>query len=231
MPLIKMLSYNIRHGQGMDGQIDLSRITAALAPWDADFICLQEVDMQRPRSFSVNQAAELARQLDMDYVFGAAINYKIGAYGNAILSRYPVVKSANHMLPAPNSQRAMLEAEITVRGNALRLFNTHMELDRKLRLKQIQEFIVPLILSANSATLFCGDLNEGPEEAGVSYLGNYMQDSFKANSSSLTNTFPTDHPSARMDYIFFNQACAAVDYQIIPSLASDHLPIMASIDI
>lgn len=230
MPIIKMLNYNIRHGQSMDGKINLARIVEVLASMDADLISLQEVDVQRPRSFGIDQAAEIARQLDMDFVFGAAINYKIGAYGNAILSRYPVLQSVNHQLPAPRPERSMLELKIEVRGKILRLFNTHMELDRKLRLRQIQEYIIPLILSANTATLFCGDLNEGPAEAGILYLSNYLQDSFRVNSGSLTKTFPSDNPITRMDYIFYNQACAAVDYQIIPSLASDHLPIIASID-
>ena len=230
MPIIKVVSYNIKSGQGMDGKIDLFKTAEVLARLDADFISLQEVDLNRPRSFSVDQAAYLARKLNMDYVFGAAIDYKNGAYGNAILSRFPVLKSTNHQLPAPDPKRTMLEVEVEVRGKGLRLFNTHMELDRKLRLIQMQDFIVPLILSATTAAVFCGDLNEGPEEAGVSYLGNYLQDSFIANTTSLTKTFPSDHPNERMDHIFFNQACAAVEYQILSSLASDHLPIMASID-
>ena len=230
MPIIKAVNYNIRYGQGMDGKINLAKTAEVLASMDADFISLQEVDVQRPRSFSIDQADELARQLDMDYVFGAAINYETGAYGNVILSRFPVISSTNHQLPAPDPKRAMLEVEVEVRGQILRLFNIHMELDRKLRLSQIQDFIVPLILSANTAALLCGDLNEGPEEAGIRYLSNYLQDSFRVNSGSLINTFPSDHPLERMDYIFFNQACAAVDYKIIPSLASDHLPVIASID-
>lgn len=230
MPIIKVASYNIKSGQGMDGITDLGRIADVLTSLDADFISLQEVDLNRPRSFSVDQAADLARRLDMDYVFGAAITYRIGAYGNAILSRFPILKSTNHQLPAPDPKRAILEIEAEVRGKILRLFNTHMELNRNLRLRQMQEFIVPLILSANTAAVFCGDLNEGPDEAGVSYLGIYLQDSFKVNSKSGTATFPADNPSERMDYIFLNQACAALEYQIITSLASDHLPIVVKID-
>lgn len=231
MPIIKIVSYNIRHAQGTDGQVDLSRIAAALGAGDADFICLQEVDFNRPRSFFVDQAADLARELKMDYVFGVAVDYEPGAYGNAILSRFPISKFINHKLPAPDPRRVMLEVEVKVRGKTLRLFNTHMELNRNLRLNQIRDYIVPLLLSTDSAALFCGDLNEGPEEDGVSYLSNYMRDSFYVNSGSLIHTFPADNPCERMDYIFYNQTCAAVDYQIIPSLASDHLPILASIDL
>lgn len=230
MPLIKVLSYNIRNGQGLDGKIDLSRIAAALSSWDADLICLQEVDVNRTRSFSVHQPDYLAGQLNMHAVFGAAINYDRGAYGNAILSRFPVVKSLNHILPAPDPKRAMLEVIIEIQGKILRLCNTHMELDRYLRLKQMQEFIIPFLLAENTPTLFCGDLNEDPQGAAVRYLNNYLQDSFKMHRGSQQYTFPANQPAERMDYIFYNSACAAVEYQILVSEASDHLPVLTSID-
>lgn len=230
MPLIKVLSYNIRHGLGMDGKIDISRMAAALSAWDADIICLQEVDVNRPRSSSVHQPDYLADQLNMHAVFGPAINYDRGAYGNAILSRFPIVQSSNHVLPAPDPKRALLEARFEIQGKLLRLCNTHMELDRHLRLKQMQEFIVPFMLAENTATLFCGDLNEDPQGAAVRYLGNYLQDSYKMNKGSQQYTFPVNQPAERMDYIFYNSDCAAVDYQILDSEASDHLPVLATID-
>lgn len=230
MPLIKVLSYNIRHGQGLDGKIDLPRIASVLSAWDADFICLQEVDVNRPRSFSVHQPEYLAGALNMHYVFGAAINYGSGAYGNAVLSRFPIIKSLNHVLPATDPKRAMLEARFEIQGKVLRLCNTHMELDRSLRLNQMQDFIIPFMLTENIPTLFCGDLNEDPHGAAVRYLGNYLQDSFTMNKGKQQYTFPANQPQERMDYIFYNAACAAVDFQILDAAASDHLPILAGID-
>jgi len=230
MTIIKVVTYNIRNGQGMDGKIDLSRVAEVLKAWDADFISLQEVDMYRPRSLFRNQAGSLAKTLNMEYVFGAAISYQIGAFGNAILSRYPILKTTNHQLPASKPERAMLEVHFDVQGKLLRIFNTHMELNRNLRLQQIKSFIVPLIMSSNSAAVLSGDLNEDPNELGVKYLTNYLHDSFEANIGSLTATFKADHPLERMDYILLNQACAAADYQIIPSLASDHLPVLVRIE-
>lgn len=233
MAVIKVVSYNIKNGQGMDGRVDLSRTADVLQALDADIICLQEIDKYRRRSFFCNQAAKLARIMQMEYVFGSAIRYIIGAYGNALLSRYPVIKSVNHQLPVPTgrSKRAMLEMHCTIGGKKLRVFNTHMELDRKLRLKQIENFIVPLILSTDSAAILCGDLNETPDDAGVKFLYDCFKDSFVANTGSVTATFRADQPVERMDYILLNPACRAVDYKIIPSLASDHLPVMAWVEL
>lgn len=232
MPNIKIASYNIKNGQGMDGRLNLPRTAEVLAALDADFICLQEVDKYRRRSFFRNQAASLAQILKMECVFGPAIKYPIGAYGNAVLSRYPVIKSVNHQLPVPagKSKRAMLEVHADIEGNLLRIFNTHMELDRKLRLQQIRNFIVPLIMSGHSAAILSGDLNENPEDAGVKYLYGYFQDSFAVNTGSIMATFRADHPRERMDYILLNQICTALDYRIIPSLASDHLPVLARVE-
>ncbi len=229
MPIIKVASYNIKYGQGMDGKLDLCKIAEVLANLDADFICLQEVDRYRPRSHFDNQARNLAKMLNMDYEFGAAINYRIGSFGNAILYRYPVLKVINHQLPAVKPERAMLEMHFDVQGNLLRIFNTHMELNRKLRLKQIHNFIVPMIDSNISSAILCGDLNEKPDDPGVKYLLDYLQDSFVVNSGSETATFRADNPLERMDYILLNQYCKAVDYKIIASLASDHLPVFAQI--
>ncbi len=230
MPLIRMASYNIKTSQGMDGKMDIFRTAQVLETMKADCISLQEVDNHRPRSFFENQAGVIARILKMDYVFGAAINYKVGSFGNAILSKYPIIKSINHQLPASKPERSMLEVHLHINGQLLRVFNTHMELDRNLRLEQIRDFIVPLVMSSNSPAILSGDLNEGPDGLGITYLMNYFQDSFSVNSGTLTATFTADQPRERMDYILLNQTCAAVDYQIISSQASDHLPVMACID-
>ncbi len=231
MSIVKVASYNIKNGQGMDGKTDLARIYEVLADMDADCISLQEVDMFRPRSYFRNQAGSLARMLKMDYAFGPALTYRIGSFGNAILSRYPILKTKNHRLPASKPRRAMLEVQIDIKGELLSLFNTHLELDRRLRLKQIQNYILPLILSAPSAAILSGDLNETPDDLGVKYLNNYLQDSFEANTGSLTATFRADNPLERMDYILLNPSCAAIDYRILASLASDHLPVLTWIEI
>lgn len=76
---LRVVSYNIHHGTDVYGNPSLERIAEVLASLDADIIALQEVDMNHPRSGRKNQAAELARRLDMGYVFGAAKRYPPGS--------------------------------------------------------------------------------------------------------------------------------------------------------
>ena len=88
---VTLASYNIKHGQGMDGLIDLSRQADVLVALDADLIALQEVDFVTQRSGLVNQAARLAELMsektggDWRYIEAPAIEFEGGFYGNGSL--------------------------------------------------------------------------------------------------------------------------------------------------
>src|SRR5690606_16250040 len=108
---IRVVSYNIRHGRGMDDSLDLSRSAAVLASLRPDIVGLQEVDDRVERSGNVDEAAELGEQLGMEHVFGAFMPYQGGRYGMAILSRFPIVSVNPLRLPEGNEPRIALLAE------------------------------------------------------------------------------------------------------------------------
>lgn len=230
MSTVRIVTYNIKNGHGQDGKLNLRRTAAALADLDGDIICLQEVDRRRRQTYFTNQSAYLARKLHMQYSFGPAINYRWGAFGNAILSRHPIVREKNYQLPTFNSKRSIQEVHLMIGTSSLRVFNTHLELNYKLRLKQAESFIVPLVNASDEPGVLCGDLNESPPCPAVQCLRNYFRDSFDVNSGSCIYTFPADVPNDRIDYIFLNAACRAVDYKITPTQASDHLPVLAVVE-
>lgn len=230
MTTVRIVTYNIKSGYGQDGQLNLKRTAAALKDLDADIICLQEVERRMKQTHFVDQAGYLARKLHMRHRFGSAIDYRWGAFGNAILSRHPIVRENNYQLPALSSKRAIQKVQFMIDGNGLRVFNTHMELNYKLRLKQVEDFIVPLITASDEPGVLCGDFNESPQCPAIQCLNSYYQDSFYMNSSSCIYTFPVDEPNDRIDYIFLNSACSTIDYQITPTQASDHLPVLAIVD-
>lgn len=62
---LRAVTYNIRNCEGMDGKVDLPRVSLVLKSLNADIISLQEVDMRRPRTFLVRQANALANSLHM----------------------------------------------------------------------------------------------------------------------------------------------------------------------
>ncbi|NIP81595.1 MAG: endonuclease/exonuclease/phosphatase, partial [Gemmatimonadetes bacterium] len=94
--ILRVAAYNIRHGRGMDGRVDLRRTAEAIGRLDADVIALQEVDRETERTGGVDQTAVLAGMLGYRGYHGAHRPYQGGEYGNAVLTRLPVLASRTH---------------------------------------------------------------------------------------------------------------------------------------
>src|SRR5690348_4890030 len=92
---ITVLTYNIHHGAGTDGKYDLSRVADVIKKSGADLVALQEVDKGTKRTKD-DQPAELEKLTGLHAVFGNAMNYDGGEYGDLILSRYPVGATEVH---------------------------------------------------------------------------------------------------------------------------------------
>jgi endonuclease/exonuclease/phosphatase family metal-dependent hydrolase len=172
---LKIVTYNIQFGMGRDGNFDLDRIVRVIA--DADIIALQEVDVNWDRSGNVDQCAKIAEALpEHYYVYGANVDVlksrelKNGRvdnrrrqFGNAILSRYPILSSRNLLYPkfgASNAhaiQRGAVEATLDTPLGVIRAYSTHLcHLSSKQRCKQILQL---LETSRNAPS-------EGPVESG-----------------------------------------------------------------
>jgi endonuclease/exonuclease/phosphatase family metal-dependent hydrolase len=140
---MKLLSWNIQWGRGMDGRVDLARILHAIHEvGDFDVICLQEVAVNfpgLPGSHGENGFAELSAGLSgYTAVYGAATDVPDGRggrslFGNAIFSRLPVGQVWRHLLPwpaepdAPSMQRVLVEAVVHADIGPLRVMTTHLE--------------------------------------------------------------------------------------------------------
>lgn len=231
MQNLRIASYNIQHGKGMDGILNLNRTSQLLSQIDADLVFLQEVDMFRTSSHLVRQVQRLALGLGMHWIYGPVRAYPIGSYGNAILSRFPIKEKGNHLLQDTIDPRRCLQAEISLAGKPLALFDTHLGLKQAVRLQQVQDVILPLLLSVPGPAILAGDFNATVNRPETSLLAEHLNDTFSKNSGPLTNTFSAINPTARIDYIFTNQYCMAANYFIMASTASDHLPIIAEIEI
>jgi len=140
---MKLLSWNIQWGRGMDGQVDLARILRTIRQLgDFDVICLQEVAVNfsgLPGSHGENQVAALAAGLPgYTPVYGVATDVPDGhggrsQFGNALFSRLPVGQVWRHLLPwpaeadAPSMQRVLVEAVVAAESGPLRVMTTHLE--------------------------------------------------------------------------------------------------------
>ncbi|CAH0345346.1 endonuclease/exonuclease/phosphatase family protein [Bacillus sp. CECT 9360] len=235
---VEVMSYNIHHAEGVDGVLDLDRIARIIEESDAKIIGLQEVDNHwSERSDFQDQAKWLAERLGMFYVYGANLDrepLKEGEprrqYGTAILSKYPILHSENHPLTkiGNTEQRGLLEATINVKGNHLHFYNTHLALTSAEREIQIRE-INDIAGQAKGPKIIMGDLNATPESKEMQLINTNYKDVFAETPEAYT--YPAKNPTKRIDYIFTSDDIEANDVEVIKTLASDHLPLTAEIEL
>src|SRR6266550_6659404 len=88
---LRVMTYNIHVGVGMDKKLDLKRIADVINDQHPDLVGLQEVDRGVKRTQGIDEIAELARLTRMQFVFAHNLDYQGGQYGVAILSRFPIL--------------------------------------------------------------------------------------------------------------------------------------------
>lgn len=224
---LKLLTYNIRHGLGIDGKVDLSRVLGVLQITAADIIGLNEVDKYQKRSGFQNQARWLAKKLKMYYRFAPAYGRFVGQMGNAILSRYPILTSRITRLTSIGEQRVALEAHIGLEKTYLTCICTHLGLSSKERMAQVQE-LEELINQAEKPLVLMGDFNASPTNPEITVLSRTLKDAMEGQEKP---TFPASNPKERIDYVFISDNCAIINADAIESEASDHLPVVAAVEV
>ena len=163
MSEIKLVTFNICHGKGLDGSVALKRIAQTLNTIDADLVALQEVDRRMPRSYLQNQAQILARQTGMNFAYAPNLHFSgLASFGNAILSKYPILEASNLLLPGKKEQRGLQHCLLDL-GNLgkISLFNTHLGLSSEERLQQGKS-VAKAIERTGYPALLAGDFNFSP---------------------------------------------------------------------
>lgn len=229
---MRVMSYNIRHGRGLDGRLDLERIAAVLRDARADVVLLQEVDRGTERTDRRDLAAELAALTGMHGVFSRNIPYQGGEYGNATLSRFPVVAWTNlhFRMLRPGEQRGLLQVTAEVPGQGrVQFWNTHIDYrpDDAERLGNVAEVNALLDRTADPVILG-GDFNDLPGSRVHAALGARWQDAWLAAGEGDGFTYPADRPAKRIDYFWVPHGSAwqAARAWVPDTTASDHRPVV-----
>ncbi len=204
LPALTVVTYNIRHGRGMDEQVNLERTAAALRRLDPDLVGLQEVDNRASRSGSVDQAAELGRLLGMHHAFGAFMSLQGGQYGMAILSRRPIVAATPVELPTGNEPRVALAVELAFPdGTRLMVVNVHFDWveNDSFRFAQAQELTVWLD-ALPIPYLIMGDFNDVPESRTLKLWADRAVPAAKPTDQRFT--FSSTRPAREIDHLFLS---------------------------
>ena len=165
---LRVMSYNIHHGQGTDGKIDLERLARVINSVEPDLVGLQEVDNDVPRSQHIHQAEELGELTELMHTFSSSIPLNEGLYGNAALRRWNA-GSVNNALPNPDNgeQRCILKMDIKPGKQYSNFYflNTHFdhrpkETSRLESAKFINEWVKE---HGETPMILVGDFNSRPD--------------------------------------------------------------------
>lgn len=230
---LRVMAYNIHHAQPMgEDHIDLEAIAQVIRDADPDLVALQEVDADTQRSGAGNQAAMLAEKLDMHYFFAKAIDYGGGEYGQAVLSKHPILEEEAIFLPhvTPGSEQRVL-AFIRVQlpwGKELHFGSVHLDHrgDPKDRLSQLEE-VIKATSKDDLPVILAGDFNALEGSATMEMVYKY----FEPTCTDCSPTFPANDPDKTIDFVVYKDPLnllRLLNNKVIDEpKASDHRPVMA----
>ncbi len=229
---LRVLSYNIHHGAGVDRKLDLERIAGILKRSGADLIALQEVDRVVQRTGKVDQLQELARLTGMHPAFARFMDYGGGKYGLAILSRYPIDHSWPILLPPGKAEpRSALAIRVEHPGfGPVTFVCLHFDWidDDTQRYAQAQALLAALGDVAGTVIL-AGDFNDRPGSRTLRLiLGQFTH---AAKPEDANGTFPAPKPDREIDFVMFRPTdqIEGLSHVLDEGVASDHRPVLAEL--
>ncbi|MEU9201367.1 endonuclease/exonuclease/phosphatase family protein [Streptomyces sp. NPDC048332] len=240
--VLNVMSFNIHHAQGTDGELDLRRIARVVRESGADVVGLQEVDNHySERSEWSDQPAELAALLGYHVVFGANIDkappapggYRV-QYGTAILSRYPITASDNTWLfnTPGQEQRGLLHATLDVHGRKVEFYDTHLAASSQTdRLRQTDQLVD--LIGTKKPGILVGDFNALPDAPESQPLQSAFTDAWARSLHPRGDgaTYPAQAPTERIDVIYTTRAATPLVTRVVKAdpAASDHLPLLSRV--
>lgn len=223
---VRVATYNIHQGFDLQGMPSLERIATTLETERPHVVALQEM----PRGWVVNGSVDalswLAQRLNMHAAWGPAAD---PFWGNAVLSRFPIVEVKNRPMPNNddlNLHRAYLLVTVVLDGEPIQIVATHLhhvQSEAQHRIPQVRHLVNTVDWSR--PTLLLGDLNAQPHHAEIQLLA----EAGLSAGHPPTPTYRADRPRRQIDYIMVTSAFAVVDSYRVDTDASDHLPLLADI--
>ena len=220
----------------MDKKLDLQRIADVINSEKPDLVGLQEVDRGVKRTEGKDEIAELAKMTRMDYAFAHNLDFQGGQYGVAILSR-SLINHIDHRMyenKREAERRGMLRIEVKLAGVPVNFVTTHLDYQyadgRLFEMEQLLKFLSDV----KDPLIVVGDLNDEPNGSAYKLITGSFQDAWVSTKAKSEGwSYPADKPVKRIDYIFFraNEGLRSRKIKVIPTLASDHVPVLAEFEV
>lgn len=231
---LRVMTFNIK--SGLYGLEKVARVIEDAKP---DVVALQEVDIGAMRSGQVDQPAQLAAATGLPYrTYFQATTKSGGAYGVALLSRFPLERRFQYRLPVPPGAEPRTLGQVVVRigEQEVSLYVTHLiQMPFRDEARAEQTKVISRILAGDSRPkLLLGDFNDFAGGAALAPLRAQLQDVFAEVGNGPDGTLPLPlpfSPECRIDYIFACKSFVPRRSRVLRVKASDHFPVVAELEL
>ncbi|MBK8857578.1 MAG: endonuclease/exonuclease/phosphatase family protein [Opitutaceae bacterium] len=251
MQRLRILTFNIAHGRGLTPiqgftmarkiRANLRKIARLIERMAPDVVALQEVDENSRWAGNFDHLEYLRVYTGFRYSVFGINNRREGlinlSYGNAILSRHPILESENILFgESVVGEKGFLYAELDVGGRRLPIVNLHLNYrSRQHRFRQVERVMDYITHkqhhrrdSWHMPPIVCGDLNNSlsSPDATAELLRYFSLHGCYTLHPREGNTFPSPLPSRALDFIFLPPACSDPHSEVVRSYLSDHRPVV-----
>lgn len=232
---MKLVTYNVHKCRGIDGRTNAHRIADILAAIDADIIALQEIFSSADEKAG-GQVEMVASALAMNFAFGTTRQIRGRPYGNAVLSRWPILGSEHLDLSWKwRERRGCLRADVKTPRGTLHLLNIHMGTSFFERRHQVRQlFTNHLQDKLPGPCVVVGDFNEWPSGLATRMLAERFESLNLQLHVRRRRSYPGIMPLLHLDHIYFERPLHVERAELVRTrlsmIASDHLPLAAVFD-
>lgn len=231
---LKVMTYNIASGNNLQGDRNLAHAAEIINRVQPDFAAINEVC--KNTSYAPQHQADGLGSLTGYYpVFGRSIDIAGGEYGNAFLTRRPLVEWEVIHIPDRRSEeknyyehRTILRAVIDVDGRRITVLSTHFGLAR-VEQESAVETALAVLKNERNPVILMGDLNMEPDHPVLQPLLDALHDT--AARKNEIKTFRSDEPTIKIDYILHSAEFKTVSVSSMDTQNSDHRPLFAVLSI
>ena len=233
---VRVATYNIHRGRGLDGRTRLERIAGVLASVDADIIALQEVIGASP--VKPGQAAELGAALGMGWVMAPTRHLRTALFGNVVLSKFPVRHHVQYDLTWKTCEhRGVQRVDLALDDDTLHFYNVHLGTSLGERRSQAAK-LASLVHDRRvvGPKIVLGDFNEWARGIAKDILAERLQSiDLSKHLKRGGRSYPGFFPILHLDHIYYEGTVEVLKVSMprdrMALMASDHLPLVADLRI
>jgi endonuclease/exonuclease/phosphatase family metal-dependent hydrolase len=236
---MRIVTYNIHRARGMDGRVRPDRVAAVLQEIEPDVVALQEVLCIDGGGPEKNQARYIAESLGFHFALGENRRLRGGAYGNVVLSRYPLRTVRNYDISVSGCERrGCLRTDVGLpEGETLHVFNVHLGLAFLERRTQGRHLVHGILADGvlKGPRVMLGDFNEWTRGLTSRLLGRHLKSVNLRRHLRWGRTYPGLVPVLALDHIYFDDSLELDTVRLHRTrtslMASDHLPLVADFNV